>query len=214
MSEEWRDIQGYDGFYQVSNLGRVRSCDRIVRCGYGKTRKIKGVLLKPNLMNTGYYSVMLSKECKGWKVLVHRLVCEAFIPNPYNKQEVDHIDGNRINNNVCNLHWVTGKENMNNPIALKRLSESHKGFVPSPESVEKRRLSNIGKIRSDEYKLRASLYNSCNKAVVQFSKEGLQLAVFRSAAEAERQTGVRHPDIAKVCKGKGKTAGGFIWRYQ
>lgn len=214
MNEEWRDIQGYEGLYQVSNLGRVRSCDRFVKCGYGKNRTVRQQIIKPSILNTGYYYVSLCREHTMKSFCVHRLEAIAFLPNPEKKKEIDHIDGNRLNNSLDNLRLVTPKENMNNPVTTQRVSDSHKGMIPSPESIEKRRQSNTGKKRSEEYKKRASVYNPCNKAVAQYTKDGEVIATFRSAAEAERQTGVHHPDIARVCKNKAKQAGGFIWRYK
>ena len=145
---------------------------------------------------------------------IHRLEAIAFLPNPENKREIDHIDGDRLNNSLENLRWVTPKENMNNPITTLRVSESHKGMKQSLESIEKRRISNTGKRRSEEYKKRASANSPCNKAVVQYTKEGEVIATFRSASEAERQTGVSHPHIARVCRNKAKYAGGYIWRYK
>ena len=105
--EEWRDIKGYEGLYQVSNLGRVKSL------GNNKTRKEK--ILKPETIN-GYLRVCLFKERKGKHILVHRLVADAFIPNMDNKPYIDHIDGNPNNNIINNLRWCTHNENMNNLI--------------------------------------------------------------------------------------------------
>jgi hypothetical protein len=102
MLEIWKDIKGYDG-YQVSNTGKVYSL---------KSKKI----LSQNLLNTyfgsrpGYYHVMLFVNGKKKNVLVHRLVAEAFIPNPENKPQVHHKDHNPHNNNANNLEWVTADE--------------------------------------------------------------------------------------------------------
>lgn len=99
MSKEiWKDIEGYEGLYQVSNLGRVKS----------KLRK--GRILKP--INTKkYYSVILCKNSTTKEIYVHRLVAYAFIPNPQNKPFINHIDGNKQNNYVENLEWCTQSEN-------------------------------------------------------------------------------------------------------
>lgn len=106
MAEEWRDIIGFEGFYQVSNLGRVKR----IKSGSGTQPER---ILRPRI-NRGYYRVNLSKNNHPFDKRIHRLVAEAFIPNPENKPEVDHIDGNVQNNNVDNLRWVTPKENMQN----------------------------------------------------------------------------------------------------
>lgn len=111
MSEEvWRPIAGYDGFYEVSNLGRVRSVTRCVvdaRC----TRVIKGKLINPWDNSRGYLIVALSRDGKVIKHQIHRLVGLAFIPNPLNKPQINHVDGNPRNNRVTNLEWVTNGEN-------------------------------------------------------------------------------------------------------
>ena len=111
MTEIWKDIKGYEGFYQVSNLGRVKRLRRSFKCSttYGGTSTLKELILKPRYdskvagLNHGYFRVFL----KGKNFCVHRLVAEAFIPNPLNKPFVDHIDTNIENNVVTNLRWVT-----------------------------------------------------------------------------------------------------------
>lgn len=113
VNENWRDIEGYEGLYQVSNLGRVKSLERDVNSRSGK-RKEKEKILKQN--NNRYMYVGLSKNCKTKCFTVHRLVAKAFLPNPENKPQIDHINTDKSDNRVENLRWVTPKENMKNPI--------------------------------------------------------------------------------------------------
>lgn len=102
MKEIWKDIPGYEGLYQVSNMGRVKSLN-FNRSGLPRILKTKN--------RQGYPRVILWKSGKRHEVCVHRLVAQAFIPNPENKPFVNHKDGNRRNNHVDNLEWCTAQEN-------------------------------------------------------------------------------------------------------
>lgn len=112
--EIWKDIKGFEGSYQVSNLGRIRSCNRVVNNSASRTGKQhrKGKILALNKTYRGYYIVHLFRGGKKIHPLVHRLVAQAFIPNPENKPQINHIDGNPRNNQVKNLEWATESENM------------------------------------------------------------------------------------------------------
>lgn len=116
MEEIWKTIEGYENKYEVSSLGRVRSY---------KPNKNDWQILKPRTSKskgliTGYLRVGLRKNNIFKNLCVHKLVAKAFIPNPENKPQVDHIDGNIFNNTVDNLRWVTQKENNNNPVSLNK----------------------------------------------------------------------------------------------
>jgi hypothetical protein len=106
MKEEWKDIQNYEGLYQVSNLGRVKSFRRST-----KLRCKDEYILKPFLANNGYAQVTLYNNTKKHKFLVHRLVACAFIPNPDNLPQINHKDEDRTNNVVENLEWCTAEYN-------------------------------------------------------------------------------------------------------
>lgn len=108
--EQWKDISGYEGMYQVSNMGRVKSCERMVHHPKGGDKVINPRLLKPSFIR-GYPSVILCKQGTVKRFSVHRLVAMAFIENPMNLPEVNHIDGNRGNPNVSNLEWCTSAQN-------------------------------------------------------------------------------------------------------
>lgn len=107
---EWRDVKGYEGLYQVSNNGLVRSVDRVTTGN--RHRNLNGKLLEQNTNEFGYLMVHPCKDGKSKTKRVHRLVAEAFIPNIDNKPYINHKDGNPQNNNVENLEWCTQKENV------------------------------------------------------------------------------------------------------
>ena len=118
IQEEWRPVVGYEGRYEVSNLGRVRSLPRTMdarRRGKPNGYHMKGRVLKQTVDSRGYYSVSLGKGKRG---VVHRLVLTAFVPNPENKPCCDHIDANRKNNRIDNLRWATYSENNSHPHAV------------------------------------------------------------------------------------------------
>lgn len=110
--EEWRDITEYEGYYQVSSKGNVRSLDRTIVNSDGSTRRIKGKQLTPFITNVGYVQVRLMKNGNQKHMYVHRLVSKEFISNPMNYKEVNHIDYNKENNCVENLEWCTHLYNM------------------------------------------------------------------------------------------------------
>lgn len=112
LIEVWKDILGYEGYYQISNLGNVRSLDRYVRNGKGTVRFVPGKLRKLDLLADGYLGISLEKEGRVKYFKIHRLVAEAFIPNPENKPEVNHKDGDKTNPTVNNLEWATRSDNM------------------------------------------------------------------------------------------------------
>lgn len=123
MQEIWKDISGYEGFYQVSNLGRVKSLERNVniKSSSKKLFPVKEKILTPS-KNTRYCYVILRKNKMGHRHSVHRLVAETFIPNPFNLPEVNHKDENKRNNNVSNLEWCTPKYNANYGTSRNRLA--------------------------------------------------------------------------------------------
>lgn len=107
--EEWRDIEGYEGIYQVSNLGKVRGLDHVVtaisRWGTPQIYVVKGRLMKGSISTTGYPQVILSRGGEIKSHQIHRLVAKAFLDNPNNFPEVNHKNENKRDNRVCNLEW-------------------------------------------------------------------------------------------------------------
>lgn len=121
--EEWRSIEGYEELYEVSSLGRVRSCDRFVK-SKGGTRLHKGKLLKLGKRKDGYLQVLLSKDNKQKMLLVHRLVYASFHGKIPEGMEVNHIDEDKSNNSIKNLNLMTHKENMNWGTGIERRVKS------------------------------------------------------------------------------------------
>ena len=129
IEEIWRDIKDYEGLYQVSNLGEVKSLN------YHRTREEK--IIKPSRHCSGYLQVCLCKDCEQKVLKVHRLVAAAFIPNPENKPCIDHINAIRDDNRVENLRWVTPKENSGNPITMSKISRKVLQFTKDGVFVRK-----------------------------------------------------------------------------
>lgn len=163
ITELWKPVSGYEGIYEVSSLGRVRSLDRIVVDYRGIKKKVRGKILSPGLTNKGYCIVSLNAVDKRHTLTVHRLVANAFIPNLDNKPQVNHINGIKTDNRICNLEWLTNEENMkhaiNNGLAnkggRKKGSQNKKITICSkkrnnvvPMSIEERR--ELDKIRKRE----------------------------------------------------------------
>lgn len=124
MDEEiWKDIEGYEGLYQVSNLGNVRSLDRAIDSCYNSKQSIKGKVKIQELKNNGYMRVTLCKDGKCKHYHVHRLVAEAFIPNPDNLPFCNHMDEDKTNNKSSNLEWCDAKYNQNYGTCRQRIRE-------------------------------------------------------------------------------------------
>lgn len=170
MMEIWKDIENTK--YAVSNLGRVKN-------------KADNIILKPD-RSSGYERVTIYKGKEKTRDFVHRLVAKYFIPNEENKPFIDHIDTNSLNNRFDNLRWVTQKENINNPISLKKRNKPH-----SKEWCE-----NISKALQ-------------KKPILCVEKNEIYLGQM----DAQRQLGVPQANIHKVLYGERKTAGGYHWQY-
>lgn len=124
-NEIWADIPDYEGLYQVSNMGRVRSLDRLVKGAKGLDYRIKGKITKKSKNHLGYIKVRLHKDGVRKEFSLHRIVAFSFVLNLQSKKEVNHIDGNKLNNSASNLEWCTRSENMKH--AFKTGLVSNKG---------------------------------------------------------------------------------------
>lgn len=175
--EIWKDIEGYEGLYQVSNLGNVRSVSLRGK-GIGKGCSRQGKLLKPAL-SAGYSFVTLFRDGKGTKCLIHRLVAKAFIPNPNNLPCVNHKSEIRTENFVENLEWCTYKYNNNYREKGKRISESKKninsrgGNIPAKKVACYTKDGELVEIFDSMYDAKrkynyspASIYNAINNKVL------------------------------------------------
>lgn len=116
--ENWKEIKGYEGLYLISDCGRVRSLAKV-----GSTEE---QIMRP-FTQDGYLRYTLRKDGTKRNFLAHQLVARAFIPNPYNRIYLDHIDTDKTNNHVSNLRWVTKKENSNNPQTRRHNSMAKSG---------------------------------------------------------------------------------------
>lgn len=182
--EIWKDILGYEGYYQISSYGRIKSVERkVVKKMFGNTRIVKSKICTVLYSKQGYCRVRLSKEGKNIKYLIHRLVALAFIPNPENKPQVNHKDGNKSKNHKNNLEWATRSENMQHAskILKKVFGKNEKG---------KNWYSANG------------IANPASKKVNMFDKNGNLLGEYNSAWEAEEKNGLTHGMVSQYCNGK------------
>lgn len=136
-NEIWKPVVGYEDYYEVSPTGRVRSLDRISETLSGVVKPTKGKVLNLTVKNNGYLSVMLSVKSITKRFHVHRLVAQAFIPNPYNKAFVNHKNGIKDDNRLENLEWCTRKENAQHAskTGLLRVGEDNAQSKLSKENV-------------------------------------------------------------------------------
>lgn len=186
MKEEiWKDIPGYDGQYKVSNFGRIQSFRSKYRGG-----QYYGMILKSHISKSKYVYQQLRKNNKTITHLLHRLVAEAFIPNPYNKPNINHLDNNPSNNCTTNLQWCTQKENIQYAANLGRMKNNttwEKGTKPW----------NTGKFLSNEHKLKLSIIKrgkpSPKRKKVINMKTGI---IYESATEAAKKNNINYNTFA------------------
>ena len=133
IEEIWKPVVGYEGTYEVSSLGRVKSCERTIIRSNGREIKFPDKIMKPSTNHKGYLIIDLRKNGKRSGGFVHRLVGKAFIDNPLNKEQINHKNGNKKDNRAQNLEWVTNQENMAH--AYKVLGRTNKDASESRKRV-------------------------------------------------------------------------------
>lgn len=135
IEEEWRDIAGYEGLYQISNLGRVKSLNRMINGSYGSKKVIKCRMLRPVDNSKGYKCVLLCKDGKKCRTYIHHIVAQAFVANPDKCSEVNHKDEDKSNNRADNLEWCTRRYNVNYGTARERITNNMTGPYKSKQVI-------------------------------------------------------------------------------
>ena len=187
MEEVWRAVKGYEGLYEVSNLGRVRSKDRLVKHIGIFLREAKGKVIKENTSSTGHYSsVGLHRNGKTKHFKVHRLVAIAFIPNVHGYSDINHKDENKQNNCVDNLEWCCKSYNENYGTKRTRQSQS-----TDWEAFRKK----------------------VSKPLYQKTLDGKIVRRWDSIAQVHRTLGYSSGNISMCCNGKLKKIYGFRWEF-
>ena len=213
--EIWKDIPEYEGLYQVSNFGNVKSLN------YLCTGKEK--IMKPTKNKDGYLYINLYKDGKRKMFKVHRLVCFAFLENLLNYPCVNHKDENKENNHVNNLEWCTHEYNNNYGSKNERASEAKKGKhhseehkqkisiamkgrIFSEETKQKLSEANKGKKRTEEHKRKISEANKGKlppnkKSILQYTKEGIFIREWDSATDVEKELNISQAQVSRLEKG-------------
>lgn len=226
MKEVWKDISGYEGLYQVSNFGRVKSL---------KCRREK--ILKLEKTKDNYLTIRLSKDKTRKHIGVHRLVAQAFISNPDNLSQVNHKDENKENNFVENLEWCTQVYNMSYGTRVQRLSmevnqyDLQGNFIKKWNSIKEaerqlhiRHISDCCKEKvisaggyiwkytdNDKIIIRE---NKRKRKVIQYDLQGNFVNEWNCIKDIERKLGFNNRNISACCRNKRPTAYGFIWKYR
>ena len=200
MKEIWKDVAGYEGLYQVSDKGRVRSVDHITN-----GHKYNGKIIKQRPDKDGYMIVSLSGRGRDKFKKVHRLVAIAFIPNPYNKPVVNHKNELKNCNESWNLEWMTVKENNNYGNRNLKLSLSQRGKPRDYMKGEKNYFygKHIGGADHPQA-----------KKVYQYNLNGKYITEYGSVQDAGKLTSTHPSAISMCCRQKRKKANNFIWSYE
>lgn len=206
--EEWKPVVGYECLYEISNWGRVKSLN------YRNTGK--EWLMKPSPDKWGYLRVGLCKNGKKETLRVHQLVMEAFVGKCPAGHEVDHYDWNPSNNKLENLSYQPKEVNRtrHSPGWHKNTSEANKKKAQDPEWQRKNAEKNKKLAQDTEWleKTSEAVRKACCKPVDQYTIDGEYVKTWESASDAARELGVYKQSISLCCKGRYKSAGGYVWK--
>lgn len=200
-NEIWKDVKGYEGYYQVSNMGRVKSM-RVLKTPKNGVKCRKNTFLSTKTSHDKQYIlVALCRDGERKQVQVHRLVAEVFIPNPKNLPFVNHKDENPSNNCADNLEWCTHEYNLRYSLELHGMKKPRKH--QAQESKPRK--------RPDYELVPICAYTLSGEFIAQYNS--VWEAIEKLGIESKTPRGVRN-NIRMCCKGKVKTANGYIWRYK
>ena len=176
QKEIWKQVKGYEGIYEVSTLGKIKNSKR-------------NIIKKPYKDKYGYFLIQLWSNNKSLTTGLHRIIAQAFIPNPQNKPQINHKNGIRDDNRIENLEWCT-------------VSENHKHSFRE-----------LGRKGHSNMKGRKGKLHPKSRPVIQKTLDGKIINKYGSVLEAQRYTHIQESSIRSVCYGKYKHAGGYLWEY-
>lgn len=207
MQEIWKDMKRFENLYQISNTGKIRSLTH-------------NIILKPSIIayrkgkNKDGYKVV---NIKGKIYYIHRLVAEEFIANPNRLPQINHIDGNKLNNNIENLEWCTNSENMLHAYRIGLIKQNNKKISIKQKEWRdifgKKYKATKEKTVFKEKWFKEKYILPRQKQIIQLDKSGKIIKEWQSIKQAGENLNIKRQNISSCCRGTRKTAGGYIWKY-